>query len=92
MPDKQNVRQSPSTDFSESIASAISHDFRSSARQIKSFTQLLEAHLGGAADADTKEYLDVLGSAANALQVKLEALDRFTAKSSGRLKLKDWDL
>lgn len=92
MPDNQNTRQPPPTEFSERIASAVSHDFRSSARQIKSFTQLLEAHLGDGADAESKEYLDVLGSAADVLQAKLEALDRFSAKSAGRLKLKNWDL
>lgn len=79
-------------EFSERIARAVSHDFRSSARQIKSFTQLLEAHLGDGVDAESKVYLDVLGSAADSLQVKLEALDRFSAKSAGRLKLKEWDL
>ncbi len=79
-------------EFSERIASAVSHDFRSSARQIKSFTQLLEAHLGDGVDAESKVYLEVLGSAADTLQVKLEALDRFSAKSAGRLKLKEWDL
>lgn len=92
MPDNRNTSRSPSIEFSERIAGAISHDFRSSARQIKSFTQLLEAHLGDDADAETEEYLAVLGSAANVLQAKLEALDRFSAKSAGRLKLKEWDL
>lgn len=90
MPDDQNRSRTPSTEFSERVVGAVSHDFRSSARQIKSFVQLLEAHLGDGVDAESKQYLDVLKSAADVLQTKLEALDRFSANSTGRLKLKKW--
>lgn len=90
MPDHQTGTQRRPVDLSERIAKAVSHDFRSGVRQIKSFTQLLEANLGEGVDAQSKGYLDVLGSAADGLQTKLEALDRFSTNSTGPLRLKEW--
>lgn len=91
MLDDPNTSQILPVEFSERTISAVSHDFRSSARQIKSFTQLLEAHLGDGIDAEAKEYLVALGSAADVLQSKLEALDRFSANTTKPMRLKEWD-
>ncbi len=62
-------------DLGKPAKSTTSHDLRSSARQIKSFTQMLEMHLHEGADSETLEYLRILNIAADALWKQIEALE-----------------
>lgn len=92
MNDSANKRQVSETTHAQQIVSAVSHDFRGPARQIKSFLQLLEAHLGDDLDSEAREYVDLIGSAVDTLQMKLEALSRFSRATTADFEPIECDL
>ncbi len=69
----------------ERHAKALSHELRSSARQVKSFTQLLGSVVPDSDDGGSGEYLRILGSAADSLQTRIEGIDWFFALTAGEL-------
>ncbi|MCP5034652.1 MAG: HAMP domain-containing histidine kinase [Actinomycetia bacterium] len=83
MPDLQRDDPQASTDETQQVVYAISHDLRASARHIKSFVQLLEGHLGEQLDDEARDYINRIGTAADSLQAKLDALTRLSRVATG---------
>jgi signal transduction histidine kinase len=85
-------RQLPAPNHAQEIVAAVFHDFRGPTRQIKSFLQLLEAHLGDDLDSEAREYVDLIGSAVDSLQTRLEALSRLSLATTADLQAVECDL
>lgn len=92
MAESTTTHQFSSTDHTQQVVSAISHDFRGPTRQIRSFLQLLEIHLGDGLDSEAREYVDLIGSAVAALQTKLDALGRLSQVAKAEIDLLECDL
>lgn len=62
----------------QQVIAAVAHDFRAPARQMKSFGQLLDAQVGDSLDREPREYLELIGAAADALLLKIDSLTRLS--------------
>ncbi len=92
MTDRPNEVPREPADSAQQVVNAIAHDLQAPTRHVKSFLQLLEAHLGDGLDAQGREYVERISGAVDVLQTKLGSLRNLSRAATGEVELELCDV